>query len=80
MNRFLAFWKQPLNQGALVAIVGTGLAVLNGSMTWQHAVPVAVGAVVAWIIPDNSVAKDEIEVLVADAIKVAADLADKPKA
>lgn len=74
MKTFLSFWKQPLNQGALVAVAGAGLAVLQGSMTWQHAVPIAVGAVVAWIIPDNSLAKSEIEVLVTDAIKVAADL------
>ncbi|MGH7068180.1 MAG: hypothetical protein ACREFO_05910 [Acetobacteraceae bacterium] len=79
MKRFLAFWKQPLNQGALAAAAGTALAVLQGSMTWQHAVPLAVGALVALIIPDNSVAKEDIEVLVAGAIKAAQDLQKGPK-
>lgn len=75
MKSFLSFWHSPLNQGALAAVAGTGLAVLNGSMTWQAAVPVVVGAVVAWAIPDDSVAKEDIEAVVTDAIKAAADIA-----
>ncbi|MDA8049035.1 MAG: hypothetical protein M0002_03345 [Rhodospirillales bacterium] len=79
MNKLLAFVRQPLNQAALAGMAGTALAVLQGSMMWQHAVPVAVGAVVALVIPDNSVAKEDIEQLVADAIKAAADVQAKPK-
>ncbi|MGH7102900.1 MAG: hypothetical protein ACREFJ_10940 [Acetobacteraceae bacterium] len=74
MNRFFAFWKAPLNQAALAATAGVGLAVLQGSMTWQHAVPLAIGALVALAIPDNTVAKEDIEVLVSDAVKAAMDL------
>lgn len=74
MKQFLAYWKAPLNQAALATAAGLGIAVLQGSMTWQHAVPLAIGAIVTLIIPDNSVAKEDIEVLVADAIRAAADL------
>lgn len=78
MSRFLTFWKAPLNQGALAAVAGTWLAALQGSLTWHAAVPVTVGAVVALIIPDNSVAKADIEQLVADAIKAGQDVAKRP--
>ncbi|MGH7118160.1 MAG: hypothetical protein ACREFP_04085 [Acetobacteraceae bacterium] len=70
----MAFFKAPLNQGALAAMAGTWLGVLQGSLTWEAAVPVTVGAIIAMIIPDNSVAKEDIEKLVADAIKAGQDL------
>ncbi|MGH7082505.1 MAG: hypothetical protein ACREFV_08565 [Acetobacteraceae bacterium] len=74
MNRFLTFWKAPLNQAALATAAGLGVGVLQGSMTWQHAVPLAIGALVALVIPDNTIAKEDLEVLVSDAIKAAMDL------
>jgi type IV secretory pathway VirB2 component (pilin) len=74
MNALLKFFKQPLNQAALAGVAATGLAVLQGAMTWQHAVPVAVGAVVALVLPDNSVAKEDIEGVVAAAIKTVVDM------
>jgi len=77
VDKVLRFFKTPLNQAALAGMVGTAAAVLGGQMTWQAAVPVVVGAVVALIVPDNSVAKEDVEALVADAIKVATDLASK---
>jgi type IV secretory pathway VirB2 component (pilin) len=70
----LKFFRQPLNQAALAGVIGTGLAVLQGSMSWQHALPVAAGAIVALILPDNSVAVQDIEALVGDAVKAAGDL------
>jgi hypothetical protein len=74
LQKILAFFKAPLNQAALSGMLGTGVAVMQGQMTWQAAVPVAVGAIVAMVIPDNSVAKEDVETLVADAIKAAGDL------
>ncbi len=74
MNKIMAFFKAPLNQAALAGMLGTAVAVMQGQMTWQAAVPVAVGAVVAMVIPDNSVAKEDIETLVADAIKAGSEL------
>ncbi|MGH7056434.1 MAG: hypothetical protein ACREFZ_00940 [Acetobacteraceae bacterium] len=77
MNSMVSFFKAPLNQAGLVAIIGAVLGVLQGSLTWQAAVPVVAGAIIAWIIPDNSVAREDIEALVGDAIKAAGDLANK---
>lgn len=74
MKELMAFWKAPLNQAALATCAGTGLAVLQGAVTWQHAVPLLAGAIVTLIIPDNTVAKEDVEALVTDAIKAAADL------
>lgn len=77
MKRAVAFFKQPLNQGALVALGGMLLAWASGQTTWQATAVTAAGAIVAWVIPDNSVAKEDVEALVKDAIKVAGDLASK---
>lgn len=77
MKPIMRFFRQPLNQAALAGIAGTALAVLQGSMSWQQAIPVAVGAVVALIVPDNSVAKEDVEQVVADAVKMVSDLAHK---
>lgn len=74
MNKVQAFFKAPLNQAALVTVLGTSLAVAQGTMSWHAAVPVMVSAIVALIIPDNTLAKDDIEQLVADAIKAAGAL------
>jgi len=79
VDRTPKFFKTPLNQAALAGMVGTAAAVLGGQMTWQAAVPVVVGGVVALIVPDNSVAKEDVEALVTDAIKVATDLTNTPK-
>ncbi|HTV45757.1 MAG TPA: hypothetical protein VMF05_10605 [Stellaceae bacterium] len=78
MKTILAFFKAPLNQAALAGMVGTAAAVLGGQITWQAALPVIAGAVVAIIIPDNSVAKEDVAQLVADAVKAAAALSATP--
>ncbi len=79
MNRILSFFRTPLNQAALAGMLGTAVAVMQGQMTWQAAVPVVVGGVVAMIVPDNSMAKEDVEHLIADAIKAVGDLQKAPK-
>lgn len=74
MKKIMGFFKEPLNQAALAGMLGTGVAVMQGQMTWQAAVPVVAGAIVAMVIPDNSVAKEDVEQLIADAIKAGGDL------
>lgn len=74
MKKILAFFKMPLNQAALAGMLGTAVAVLQGQLSWQAALPMAVGAIVALVLPDDSLAKANIEQLVADAIKAASDL------
>jgi hypothetical protein len=64
----------PLNQAALAGMLGTAVAVLQGQLSWQAALPMAVGVIVALVLPDDSLAKADIEQLVADAIKAASDL------
>ncbi len=80
MGKVLGFFKKPLNQAALVGLGGVALAWLSGQATWQVTAITAAGAIVAWLLPDNSVAKQDIETLIGDAIKVATDLANKPVA
>jgi hypothetical protein len=74
VSKICAFFKTPLNQAALAGMLGTAVAVLQGQLSWQAALPMAVGAIVALVLPDDSMAKADIEQLVADAIKAANDL------
>lgn len=79
MKKILAFFRVPLNQAALAGMLGTLVAVLQGALTWQAALPVAAGAIVALAIPDDAVAKADVETLITDAIKTAADLGKAAK-
>lgn len=80
MNKLLKFFRQPLNQGAFVALGGVLLGWASGQTNWQVAAITGAGAIVAWILPDNSVAKEDVEALVKDAIQAAADIAKaRPK-
>lgn len=74
MSKIGAFFKAPLNQAALAGMLGTAVAVLQGQLSWQAALPMAIGAIVALVLPDDSMAKADIEQLVAAAIKAASDL------
>ena len=74
MNELVKFFKAPLNQAGLVTLLGAATAVLQGSLTWQHAVPLAVGAVVAWLVPDNTLLKEDVEAVVTNVIKTTQDV------
>lgn len=74
MRKIWAFVRAPLNQAALAGMLGTAVAVLQGHLSWQSALPMAVGAIVALVLPDDSLTKADIEQLVADAIKAASDV------
>lgn len=74
MKRIARFLRAPLNQASIVAIGGTTWAAVQGTMSWQAGLPVVAGAIVALILPDNSVAKEDVEAVVADAIKAVADV------
>ena len=73
MNKVLAFLRQPLNQAAFIAIGGSVWAVLQGTMSLYAALPVIGGAVVAWLLPDNSVAKEDVEAAITAGIQVLKD-------
>lgn len=74
MNKFSAFFRQPLNQAALVAVGGTVWAVLQGSMSIYAALPIIGGAVVAWLLPDNSLAKEDVETAIQAGIQAFRDI------
>lgn len=74
MNKVLAFFRQPLNQAGLVAIGGSLWAVLQGTMSIYAALPVIGGAVVAWLLPDNSLAKEDVEAAIQAGIQAFKDI------
>lgn len=69
MIPILKWARQPTTIAGLSALSGAALALLGGQMTWQGAAPIIVAALVGIILPDNSVAKEEVAKVVADAIK-----------
>lgn len=74
MNSILSFLRAPLNQASVVAIGGSAWACLAGTMSWHAALPIFVGSVVALVLPDNTVAKQDVEQLITDAIQVFQDV------
>ena len=71
MNAFSAYLRQPTSIAGMSAIVGTVMGLMSGSLTWQAAVPLIVGSLVAIALPENPDAKTATVALVADAIKTA---------
>ena len=67
------FIHQPTTIAGLASLAGIVEAVLSGHMTWQAAIPVAVGAVVAIAIPDNTALAQDAETLASAAVKTAID-------
>lgn len=67
------FIHQPTTIAGLASLAGIVEAVLSGHMTWQSAVPVVIGAIVAIAIPDNTTLQHDAEALAADAVKTAID-------
>ena len=76
------FFGQPTTIAGLAALAGTAEAMLTGHLTWQAAVPLAIGALVGIAIPDNTALAQDAEALAAAAVKTALDAhltAEHPK-
>lgn len=58
------FLGQPTTVAGLATLTGTLHAALTGTLTWNAAVPLLVGAAVAIILPDNTAFEKKIETLV----------------
>jgi len=54
MNSILSWFKQPTTVAGFSALVGTAMGFFTGSVTLPAAISVAVGSLVAMILPDNS--------------------------
>ncbi len=61
---FRDFLRQPSTVGGLAALCGTLEAAITGQMSWAHALPFIVGAVVSILLPDNSAARADAEALI----------------
>ncbi len=70
LNKFLG---QPTTIAGLATLCGTGEAILTGHLTWQAAIPLAIGALVGIAIPDNTALAQDAEALAAAAVKTALD-------
>ena len=67
------FLGQPTTIAGLATLCGTGEAILTGHLTWQAAIPLAIGALVGIAIPDNTALAQDAETLASAAVKTALD-------
>ena len=67
------FFGQPTTIAGLATLAGTAEAVLSGHLTWQAAIPLAVGALVGIAVPDNTALAKDAESLAGAAVKTAID-------
>ena len=67
------FFGQPTTIAGLATIAGTAEAVLSGHLTWQAAIPLAVGALVGIAVPDNTALAKDAEALAGVVVKTAID-------
>jgi hypothetical protein len=67
------FFGQPTTIAGLATLCGTAEAMLTGHLTWQAAIPLAVGALVGIAIPDNTALAQDAETLASAAVKTAID-------
>ena len=65
----LRVWvRQPTTVAGISTVAGTGMGILSGTVTWQAAVPIVLGGIVAMVLPDNSGARNSVERTAADAM------------
>lgn len=66
--RLLALFRQPSSIGGFGALFGTLTALASGQLRPAQAIPLAAGALVSILLPDNTAAKRETEATLADLI------------
>jgi len=78
MNSFLTWFRQPTTVAGFSALIGTGMGVLTGSVTAPSAASLAVGALVAMLLPDNTAAAQASQVAAGDLVTLGETLVTKP--
>ena len=63
MTRIAEWLQQPTTVTGIAAILGTAVALLMHQVTFVQAVPLFAGAVASAILPDNSGAKQQAQLL-----------------
>ena len=78
MNKILARLREPTTVTGLSALVGTAAGAMSGAMSWQAAVPLLAGGVVAIVLPDNTSAQAAIQHVTADMVVAEQAIASPP--
>ena len=63
MNGFRLWMQQPTTVAGVSALLGTFVALAMHQVTWAQAVPLLAGAAASAILPDNSGAKQQAQLL-----------------
>jgi hypothetical protein len=80
MNNIISWFKQPTTVAGFSALVGTAMGFATGSVTMPAAISVAVGSLVAMILPDNSGAAQASKAAANDLVTLGQALVTKPAA
>ncbi len=70
-KRVLAWMNAPTSRAGEVAVLGAASAWLTGTVTWPQAVAAALAGVLLIALPDNSVARQDIEAIVQEVLAAA---------
>ena len=71
LKRLIAWLNAPTSRAGEVAVLGAFSAWLTNTVTWPQAVAAAVGGALLIALPDNSVARSDIEQIVQEVLAAA---------
>jgi hypothetical protein len=80
VNNLLAWFKQPTTVAGFSTLVGTVMGVLTGSVNVPTAISLAVGSLVAMVIPDNTAAAQASKAAAGDLLNLGQALVTTPAA
>ena len=75
MTSILSWFQQATTGTGISTLAGTVVAMAVGQLSWQSAVPLLVGDVLAVVWPEKTGLQTDAEALVADALKTYSDIA-----
>jgi len=75
-----SWFKQPTTVAGISGLVGTLAGLATGGVSLSSAAPLAVSALVAMVLPDNTAAAKAAQATAADALSVVSALTKKPTA
>jgi len=77
MASLLPWFQQATTGAGISALAGTAVAIAAGQLSWQAAAPLLVSGVIAALWPEQKGLQADTQALVADALKIYSDVAER---
>jgi hypothetical protein len=78
MNTILSWFRQPTTVAGFSTLIGTAMGVATGSVNASTALSLAVGSLVAMLVPDNTAAVQASKMATGDLVTLGEALVKKP--